>query len=251
MKIKFIKSEPQNKVFKLNLKSGKTITRKYIDDIQTVIAPTTPQITKSNKSNFEFTNFDHTIKDIKTRNAMNLVNMALNKGIIENEDRDLELQKILALDDDSFKSYQDEILNFDDTHEVSSGIEVDEHLTEAEKKLKQLRGGNKKDKSDGFKNYSPSSNDDEIRDLKQNNNRNIINDLYNEKVPKFEEEWENILSQKLSQVKEQEEPKLFEKKSNTFDNIQGPKKPIQIPSKQSLNSYKDLFDEFEWNMGKK
>jgi len=248
LKIKFIKSEPKINNFKLNLKS-----KKYIDDIQTVIAPTTPQITKTEEiknsentiENFSGFNIDDTIKDIKMKNAMKLINMSLNKNMIEPEDKDLELQKILALDDESFKIYQNEILEYDSSHEVTSNVEEDDTLTEAEKALKRIKG-NGKDSSISNVDYNDS------RDLASIGDKKItIENVYSKKAPNFENDFSEILSQKLSQEENNGTKNQFENKTSTFDNIQGLKKPIQIPSKQTTNTYKDLFSELDWTTGKK
>ena len=269
MRIKFIKEEP--KKLKLNLKSGKVITRKYVDDIQTVIAPTTPQITKKESKELNEFNIDNTIKDVKMKSAMKLINLAINKGVIESDDKDFELEKVLSLDDESFKSYQDEILNFDDSHSVTSNFQEDKTLTEAERALKRIRGG---ESSSSYNKFSNSGNGDfnETRDLSQNNNRKILDDLYSGKLPSFkEEDFDKIMLERIENNLQNNETKLktnykeeqyaeklyaeneykYNKKDLTgFENIQGLKKPIQIPSKPT-SSYKDIFSELDWTIGSK
>jgi len=263
LRIKFIKEEP--KKLKLNLKSGKVITRKYVDDIQTVIAPTTPQITRKESNGF---NIDNTIKDVKMKSAMKLINIAIKKGVIEVDDRDFELEKVLSLDDESFKSYQDEILDFDDSHSVTSNFQEDKTLTEAERALKKIRGGESSSSYNQFNNSNGDFND--TRDLSQNNNRKILNDLYNGKLPTFkEEDFDKIMLEGIEnnfeKIEENYEEsykesykesyaennfKYKEKDMTGFENIQGLKKPIQIPSKPA-SSYKDIFSELDWTIGSK
>ena len=57
---------------------------------------------------------------IKKHATEEIVDLAIQKGMIDEDDKDLELLKVAAFDDDTFEQYQNEVLNFSTTGEVSS-----------------------------------------------------------------------------------------------------------------------------------
>lgn len=141
----------------------------YVDDIQTVIDPMSPQISKSitkvidnlSKAGEIFDEQEINIDKDKLRidqqyeelqakkeysnkisKIESLINLGISKGIIDKDDFELEKTKLSMMNDVDYKEYEDNILNFNSQSiVVSQTEEMDPNLTEAERALLQVKQG--------------------------------------------------------------------------------------------------------------
>ena len=89
------------------------------------------------------------VQTIKMNSAQQVISLAVDKGMIDQDDAELELMKLSSMDDAAFAEYEENVINFTtDGHEVYSEkpAEVDEDFTglteeqiEAKKKLNELK----------------------------------------------------------------------------------------------------------------
>lgn len=142
----------------------------YVDDIQNIIDPMSPQISKNKikkvinnlsesqelfeeqkidkqkmKINEEYEkmklNKENSLKESKIEN---LINLGISKGLIDKDEFDLEKTKLLMMDENDYKEYEDNIVNFNSKSIVTSknNQEIDPNLTEAERALLEIKNGN-------------------------------------------------------------------------------------------------------------
>ena len=142
----------------------------YVDDIQNIIDPMSPQISKNKikkvinnlsesqelfeeqkidkqkmKINEEYEkmklNKENSLKESKIEN---LINLGISKGLIDKDEFDLEKTKLLMMDENDYKEYEDDIVNFNSKSIVTSknNQEIDPNLTEAERALLEIKNGN-------------------------------------------------------------------------------------------------------------
>ena len=142
----------------------------YVDDIQNIIDPMSPQISKNKikkvinnlsesqelfeeqkidkqkmKINEEYEkmklNKENSLKESKIEN---LINLGISKGLIDKDEFDLEKTKLLMMDENDYKEYEDDIVNFNSKSIVTSknNKEIDPNLTEAERALLEIKNGN-------------------------------------------------------------------------------------------------------------
>ena len=142
----------------------------YVDDIQNIIDPMSPQISKNKikkvinnlsesqelfeeqkidkqkmKINEEYEkmklNKENYLKESKIEN---LINLGISKGLIDKDEFDLEKTKLLMMDENDYKEYEDNIVNFNSKSIVTSknNQEIDPNLTEAERALLEIKNGN-------------------------------------------------------------------------------------------------------------
>ncbi|MFW6243334.1 MAG: hypothetical protein ACOC2W_04175 [bacterium] len=266
----------------------------YIDDVQDSISPLSPQRTKQEdeiESNIEKNNDNIDIEKIKMKRkieqledkltkkssnniknkvADDLIDLMVSKGMIDEDDREIEKTKIIAMDDNEFNQYKDEVINYDDSHKVSSKTESYEPLTEAERALQKIKNSGGKGIIGDFSNQtnnsqitpreiSANTNSSDKRALNTLKDKKFTYDSYkkNEIPSSFAEQFTNILSNKLSEqpskktTQNNKEIKTANKKSLPgFENLQGLTKPLQISEKSSSfpsnTSMKQLMNNLEW-----
>lgn len=152
---------------------AKNLIDNYVSDIQEVIAPMTPQISKIDMEKVEMkATIDElknqitnkTVEDIKNNEANKLAELAIEKNIIDEDDKEIEIAKILNMDDEEFDKYKQYVIDYSLNGEVISDNIDDSNLTEAEKALKRIKSGTFKNPSANidFSNFSSNS---DTRDL--------------------------------------------------------------------------------------
>ena len=174
-------SKIENNIIFVNYEEDKTFERidknkafkilSYVDDIQDIIDPMSPQIsnkkikkaidnlsksgemfeleeTKIDKSklkiNSEYEDYkNNKERHLKENKVENLVNLGISKGIIDKDEFELEKIKLLSMNERDFNEYENNILNFDSKSIVSSKMTemIDPNLTEAEKALLKIKNG--------------------------------------------------------------------------------------------------------------
>lgn len=194
---------------------------------------------------------------VKTHATNEIIDLAISKGFIDEDDRDIEYQKIICMSDEEYDTYKNEILAFENDHEISSTTSVEEPLTEAEKMLKHIKGGGgiigdfSKDIPTTSSSFGGGSEKRALSDI--DNQKFWLNNQY--KVDSFEDQFANILSSKLQksepkQVTASHQPKY---ELPGFENLQGLTKPIQITkdtgSSSSMN-FNKLFSDLNWTTNK-
>lgn len=279
-------------------------TLEYVDDIQSLISPLTPQITKNKEENDPSLIIEEALETLKqddsddmdddnesidieklklqrkvsqlenklTSNKTNsmkekiakdLIDVAIIKGMIESDDTDLEIQKILLMNDSEFEEYKTSVLEFDDSNIVTSRIDEPEkeNLSEAEKMLNRIKGNGGKGIIGDFSKDTPTSsnvsiNSGERRALSDiKDNKFSFNNQYT--IPEFGEQFGSILNEKLAgkTSNQNDVNKEYEKQTLPgFENLKGLTKPLQINTKHSEaafptnTSIKELFSDLNWTI---
>ena len=318
--IKFIGSEKVAIVWEDNTREriGFDEARKnleYIDDIQSIVAPTTSQMSYNPTVNrmldqaiasldedesddeiievgsvegilisekefdIEKIKMQRTINDLndkligkktdsmKEKVAKELVDVAIMKGIIDKDDLDLEIAKIMSFDDVEFENYKTSILDYetDGSEVISSYAPIQPEMTEAERMLARIKGNGGKGIIGDFSkelnvhasavpqtisnNVSSSA---ERRTLAEIKDDKFTFAKVNEKIPTFEEQFENILSAKINENQRNIEASYIEEPIELpgFENLQGLKKPLRVTERAALfptnTNLRDLFQEMGW-----
>lgn len=318
--IKFIGSEKVAIVWEDNTRERISFDEarknlEYIDDIQSIVAPTTSQmsynptvnqmldkaiasldedelddeiievgsvegiLTSEKDFDIEKIKMQRTINDLndklvekknvsmKEKIARELVDVAIMKGIIDSDDLDLEIAKILSFGDIEFENYKTSILDYETDGSIvtSSFAPIQPELTEAERMLARIKGNGGKGIIGDFSkdlnvrasgtpqtisnNVSSSA---ERRTLAEIKDDKFTFAKVNEKIPTFEEQFENILISKVNENPRTIEASYIEepKELPGFENLQGLKKPLRVTEKAASfptnTSLKDLFGEMNW-----
>lgn len=318
--IKFIGSEKVAIVWEDNTRERISFDEarknlEYIDDIQSIVAPTTSQmsynptvnqmldkaiasfdedelddeiievgsvegiLTSEKDFDIEKIKMQRTINDLndklvekktdsmKEKIAHELVDVAIMKGIIDCDDLDLEITKILSFNDNEFENYKISVLDYEtDGSEVTSSFApIRPEMTEAEKMLARIKGNGGKGIIGDFSKElnvrasgtpqtisNNASSSVERRTLAEIKDEKFTFAKVNEKIPTFEEEFGNILSSKINENQRVVEANYIEepKELPGFENLQGLKKPLRVTEKSSSfptnTSLKDLFKEMNW-----
>lgn len=189
---------------------------------------------------------DKLVEKVKKYAAQEIVELAISKNIIDEDDRDIEIEMVSMMNEEDYDNYCKNVLEFSNEHEVTSRVEDKDDRTEAEKMLDKVKntGGiigdfNNKTAS------SISSHNDSSRNLRGISPNNVtIGEGF--KMPTFEDQFTDILSKNVKIA----ENKSVPKEKGVFDNIQGLSKPIQIPSDQVNvgNNFSELFNSLNWSM---
>ncbi len=318
--IKFIGSEKVAIVWEDNTRERISFDEarknlEYIDDIQSIVAPTTSQmsynptvnqmldkaiasldedelddeiievgsvegiLTSEKDFDIEKIKMQRTINDLndklvekknvsmKEKIARELVDVAIMKGIIDSDDLDLEIAKILSFGDIEFENYKTSIVDYETDGSIvtSSFAPIQPELTEAERMLARIKGNGGKGIIGDFSkdlnvrasgtpqtisnNVSSSA---ERRTLAEIKDDKFTFAKVNEKIPTFEEQFENILISKVNENPRTIEASYIEepKELPGFENLQGLKKPLRVTEKAASfptnTSLKDLFGEMNW-----
>jgi len=205
---------------------------------------------------------------MKEKIANEIVSLAIDKGIIDADEMDIEIQKVLSFNDDEFENYKTSILDYETDGSVvtSTFAPVQPQMTEAERMLARIKGnGGKGIVGDFSKEMSvhasevprtitnTASSSSEKRSLGDLKDEKFTFAKVNEKIPIFEEQFESILTNKLENVQQRKiEAKQIEqpKELPGFENLQGLKKPIRVPEKAASyptnTSIQELFGELGW-----
>lgn len=142
----------------------------YVDDVQTLIDPMSPQISNKavkkvidnlSKSGEMFDNEEINIDKDKLRinqqyeelkakkefnnkisEIENIINLGISKGIIDKDEFELEKTKLAMMNERDYNEYKDNILNFNSQSIVTSQTDdIDPNLTEAEQALLRIKQG--------------------------------------------------------------------------------------------------------------
>lgn len=310
--IKFIGNQKIAVVWEDNTRERMTIndardSLEYVDDIQSLVAPTSSQMSYNPTVNqmldkaiaalddddngiIEVGSIEGTISSevidiekiklqrkvdelndklinkntdsMKDKIANEIVALAISKGIIDNDDSDIEVQKVLSFNDDEFEKYKNSILEYEDDGSTvtSTSAPVPVHLTEAEMMLQKIKGNGGNgiigDFSNEFKVHTS-----EVNNVTSGLSKRSLSELKDEKftfekvdqtIPTFEDQFETILSSSLQNISTNNSmPVITENKELPgFENIQGLKKPIRVTEKSSAypsnTSLSELFSNMNW-----
>lgn len=146
------------------------VDKNYIDDVQTIVAPTTPQISKDSELNTDDLNTkslndlndkevtsinmeelkmqnkinklekelaNKKVNNVKERAANELVALAIEKEFIDKDEADITLMQIMQLNDEEYEDYKNKVIAFKLDGEVTSESDY-EGLTEEERTIKSI-----------------------------------------------------------------------------------------------------------------
>ena len=206
-------------------------------------------------------NKDQLINKVKTKAASEIVELAISKGIIDEDDREIELQTLAMMNDEEYEKYCQDVIEFTNEHQVTSRVEERDDRTEAEKMLDKIKGtggiiGDFSNAGSGMQasSFSGASANSGSRNLSDLNDSKItFNNQY--VMPSFEEQFSDILSSELNRVENKQvtaSNKLEEKSNLGFKNLQGLTKPIQIPNSETglKMDYNSFFKSLDWSINK-
>ena len=247
----------------------------YVDTTETLVNPTEPSTSNPEKLDMEKIKLQHKIdrledkaskkqiNDVKYSAASKIISLAVQKGMITQDEYDMEMMKVSALNDSEFKEYEDSVMQFSDDGsvvETMSDAQQEDDYTgmtkdeiEAHKALKAL-------KIDRGLNL-PQSNfsDSEPRNLAEasmESGRPNVRDISSFTPPV---KLEDALSSLLDEMPPSNKPEPREKTASVkrsvkgFENLQGLTKPLVMgqdkPAFQapSNTDFSQLFAELEWS----
>lgn len=210
----------------------------------------------NNKLTDKNTNF------MKEKIANEIITLAVSKGIIDNDDSDIEMQKVLSFNDDEFEKYKNSVLEYEDDGSIvtSTSAPVPVNLTEAEIMLQKIKGNGGNgiigDFSNELKVHTSEANNStsglEKRSLAELRDEKFTFSKVDQKIPTFEDQFESILSNSLQNMNHTNSvPVVKENKELPgFENIQGLKKPIRVTEKSSAypsnTTLSELFSNMNW-----
>lgn len=235
---------------KLIEKALDVIEENIDNNIQKIDIQTAKFERKLNEIDHNKTNeLNNKIKIIATNE---IIDLAIRKGFIDEDDREIEYQKIICMSDEEYEIYKNEILDFEIQGEVSSTTSIEEPLTEAERMLKKVKNGGgiigdfSKDVPT-TSNYSSESGKRSLSDI--SDNKFTFNNQYT--IDSFEDQFTNILSSHIEQSQSKQVTASHKPKVELpgFENLQGLTKPIQIAKNTESGSsvnFGKLFSELNW-----
>lgn len=203
-------------------------------------------------------------EELKNTLAEQLAQLAIDKGIIDIDDKDIEILKILSFSEDDFNNYKKEIMEYEINGEVISKDKpaIKEIKTEAELALEKFRygGSNTSTYNDNSSNMDLSNNC-EKRTLIADKKFGIDNYKIKDTSDAICDNLENILFTKTAinneNIIDNNENIIDNSENNSFDfsgfkNLQGITKPIQITASQQSTpfngGYRDFFDSLDWTV---
>lgn len=253
-KEKFTKQE-MKKYITLNteIKEECNLEENKIDIEKLQLKRKVDQLEKNNKETL--------INKVKAKAANEIVELAISKGIIDEDDKEVELQMLSMLNDTEYEEYCERIIEFTNEHQVTSKMEDDDdNKTEAERMLHRVK--NTGAIIGDFNNMNiydnPTKSSSGCRNLSDLNDEKITFD--NQYViPSFEEQFSNILKNKLGEnkMKRVEASNISNTSDDNalsvFKNITGITKPIQIPNSNiggPIVDYNSFFNSLNWSVNK-
>lgn len=207
---------------------------------------------------------------MKEKVANELVDLAVSKGMIDEDDKDLEIVKLSSLNDDEMRQYEQDVINYSDDGnivELANETESEEDytgLSDKEIEAKKMLGSLK------LKGSAPST---PAADTSGSNSRNLSEVKYDSanvdprtftnNQHEFEESLEGLLSgiktdnstvsnddTTVAKKAIKRHASIAEQKSLPgFENLQGLKKPLVMGSSEqfkSSNSIGDMFKDLNW-----
>ena len=247
----------------------------YVDTTETLVNPTEPSTSNPEKLDMEKIKLQHKIdrledkaskkqiNDVKYSAASKIISLAVQKGMITQDEYDMEMMKVSALNDAEFKEYEDSVMQFSDDGSVvetmSDAQQEDDYAgmtkdeIEAHKALKAL-------KIDRGLNL-PQSNfsDSEPRNLAEasmESGRPNTRDISSFTPPvKLEDALSSLLDEMppSNQHEPREKTASVKRSVKGFENLQGLTKPLVMgqdkPAFQapSNTDFSQLFAELEWS----
>jgi hypothetical protein len=197
--------------------------------------------------------------NIKEKIAKDLVDLSIAKGIIDSDDSELEMTKILSMDDTQFNAYQKSIVEYEtDGSVVTSDEEISEELDEAEIALRKIKGNGGQPIIGDFTNKVakevPLSGSGEKRSLGDiKDSKFTWDNQYS--VPEFGDQVVSELIEKLNSrttVAASHQPTVEKANLPGFENLQGLTKPLVVTSNKPIaafpsnTSLKDLIGSLDW-----
>lgn len=202
-------------------------------------------------------NKDKLVDKVKSKAASEIVELAISKGIIDDDDREMELQTLSMMNDEEYEEYCKNVIEFTNEHQVTSRVEDRDDRTEAEKMLDRVKGtggiiGDFSGSNVSSMNTSTFKSGSGTRNLSDITDSKITFDNQF-KIPSFEDQFSDILSQELnkSNSKRVVASQNDKPQSNLgFENLQGLTKPIQIPSDSSGGKmdFSSFFQSLDWSI---
>lgn len=208
--------------------------------------------------------------NMKESIAREVIELAIKKGMVEEDNFDLEIMSVTMLNDEDFAAYKQSVIDYkDDGHRIESdgpidpaeldGLSPEERA--AKQELKKLRKTSSFSGGGGGGSFSSGvDTDGESRNIKGAKQEKFT--FYNQTLPPtFEEQFTGILSDAVDTMDSQPmrrtaAPRPAQQKSALpgFENLQGITKPLmpgacsktaayQSPTNTSL---KDLFENMNW-----
>ena len=117
----------------------------YVDDIQDVIAPLTSQISLKEKAKKSHAKIKASEKlSEKEKHIEDIINLGIKKGIIQNDEFELEKLKCNSMSDEDFEDYENDIMNYKSSAIISNNDPNNpelEEMSEAERALYEIRNG--------------------------------------------------------------------------------------------------------------
>jgi hypothetical protein len=211
---------------------------------------------------------------MKEKIAKELVDMAVLKSIIDEDDRELEITKILSFDDNAFEEYKNSILDYQTGEgEVTSSVDTvpaETSMTEAEKALLKIKNNGGKGIIGDFSKEldTPVRTNQEARPVANtaslSSEKRTLASIRDDKYtfatkdclpPSFEESFTEILSEHVNSIPQprQKIAESVEKELPGFENIQGLKKPIRIANSNATSypsntNISDLIGSLDWTI---
>lgn len=219
--------------------------------------------------------------NMKEKVANELVDLAISKGMLDEDDRDLEIVKLSSLNDEEMKQYEQDVINYSDEGnivELANESEEEEDYAglsdkevEAKKALKSLRF---KGSAKGIPTSSRSASSCESRNLSEvkYDSANVDPRTFTNNQNELEESLASLLGSIDSSIADNTNAKtnvqstatqkakksisrhasIHEQKHESlpgFENLQGLKRPLVMGNSEqfkSSNSIKDAFNDFNW-----
>ena len=211
--------------------------------------------------------------------ANELVDLAISKGMLDEDDRDLEIVKLSSLNDEEMKQYEQDVINYSDEGnivELANESEEEEDYSglsdkeiEAKKALKSLRF---KGSAKEIPTSSRSASSGESRNLSEvkYDSANVDPRTFTNNQNELEESLASLLgsidSSVAANVKTNVQDTVTQKAKKSisrhasiheqkheslpgFENLQGLKRPLVMGNSEqfkSSNSIKDVFNDLNW-----
>ena len=196
--------------------------------------------------------------NMKEKIANDLINLAVIKGMIEKDDSQLEMTKILAMNDQQLKEYQSSIVDYEtDGNVITSEVESNDIFDEAELALRKIKGnggqpiiGDFTNKTTMSSNFSSSDEKRSLGDIKDT--KFTFDNQFS--VPSFGDHVVSELIDKLNNktvISTQEKQGEVSTSLKGFENLTGLTKPLVVANKPAAafptnTGLKDLMSDLGW-----
>jgi hypothetical protein len=210
--------------------------------------------------------------NMKEKVANELVDLAISKGMIDADDKDLEIVKLSSLNDEEMRQYEQDVINYSDDGnivELANEKEKDDDyagLSDEEIEAKKMLGSLRlKGTAPSTPSVSESSGESRKLSEVKYDSANVDPRTFTNNQNELEESLANYLGSIPNNIKNEtsttrdmksarkaisRHASIHEQKSLPgFENLQGLKKPLVMGSSEqfkSSNSISDMFKDFNW-----